>query len=231
MLPRLSREQIADIIGWDINNWSRALPVWDKVLQSAPAGSALELGAREGGLSLYLAIRGRRVVCSDLANPEQPARPLHDRHGVSSLVSYEVADATRLPYSDLRFSVVAFKSLLGSVGREGGFPRQRQAMAEMRRVLQPGGLLLFAENSAATAWHRFLRRHFTSWGGSWRYPTHAEIQSLLASFSVSSLRSIGFLATLGRREWQRSWLSHLDAIVDPLLPPEARYVTYGWARR
>ena len=57
---------IDDIIGWDIASWSEFLPFCEKFLDSDPIGKqALEVGARGGGLSLYLALKGYEVVCSD----------------------------------------------------------------------------------------------------------------------------------------------------------------------
>jgi 2-polyprenyl-3-methyl-5-hydroxy-6-metoxy-1,4-benzoquinol methylase len=65
---------IDDIIGWDIDNWSKFLLFCERFLDHNPAGKqALEVGAREGGLSLYLALKGYEVVCSDLEIPGFPA--------------------------------------------------------------------------------------------------------------------------------------------------------------
>jgi hypothetical protein len=63
---------IEDIIVWDIVNWSSFLPFCEQFLDSDPAGKqALEVGARGGGLSLYLALKGYEVLCSDLEVPER----------------------------------------------------------------------------------------------------------------------------------------------------------------
>lgn len=129
-----------------------------------PGASALEVGAREGGLSLYLAQKGFHVVCSDVENPQAMAKGRHENHGVQHLVSYASADATRLPFDDCRFDVVAFKSILGTIGRNGQIEQQAKAISEIHRVLKPGGILLFAENLAGTALHRFFRK-MTKWGG------------------------------------------------------------------
>src|SRR5215470_12271716 len=89
-------------------------------------GRALELGARRGGLSLWLALRGCDVVCSDLWGSER-ARPLHERHGVAA--AYEDIDVTSIPYENA-FDIVAFKSLLGALET---LERQEVAIEQMHR--------------------------------------------------------------------------------------------------
>jgi len=42
--------------------------VWDKVQ------NGLELGGRQGGLSLWLALKGKTVVCSDLKDVKETAQ-------------------------------------------------------------------------------------------------------------------------------------------------------------
>src|SRR5690348_12125044 len=114
-----------DAVGWDATTWSRALRYWDHMLGQSPL-RALEIGARSGGLSLWLAWRGHDVVCSDYPDVTDEARTLHGRHQVAGRIVYQSLDATEIPLRD-EFDLVVFKSVLGGVGRDDR-PDRQQAM-------------------------------------------------------------------------------------------------------
>ncbi len=213
---------------WEVRSWSRALPLWERALAGLPAGehTALALGERDGGLSLYLAARGIRTVCSDLHGPTEEASRLHRSHGVQALVTYEVVDALAIPASDARFDVVIFKSMIGSLGSK---ERQLQAIREMHRVLKPGGVLLYAENLRGTALHRLLRRCFVPWDAYWRYVDIRADRDLFAPFGRIDQGSTGLLANLGRTERQRDLLARTDALLAPIVPPGWRTIQFGSA--
>ena len=226
-VPRLD-----DVIEWDVTSWSKALPFWldHSKIKTARRPRALELGTRNGGLSLWLASKGFDVVCSDVERPSSQAMSLHERYHVTNRIAYEPIDASNIKVHG-QFDVVCFKSMLGAVGRQG-FDVQRRAVREMFRVLRPGGEVWFAENLAASPLHRFLRRTFVPWARSWRYLTLAELQELFASFGSCEIITAGFLAAFGRTERQRRMLARLDG--SPLLrlfPPTWRYIAIGVARK
>ena len=228
----LGHALINDVIEWDVDSWSQALVLWDQVLQSRAAPqTVLEIGSRHGGLSLYFAIKGYRVVCSDIGGPAADAAALHDRYAVGSSITYADVDVTAIPYPDATFDIVAFKSVLGAIRVQTALDPPRAAMLEIHRVLKPGGLLLFAENLAASPLHGWLRGRFTRWGVNWQYPTAAELRSLLDGFASAELETTGFLAALGRSERQRHTLHKVDRAILPLIPWDYRYIGYGWARR
>jgi 2-polyprenyl-3-methyl-5-hydroxy-6-metoxy-1,4-benzoquinol methylase len=114
---------MTDVCGWDVGTWSRAVRFWES--RAPIRGRALELGARRGGLSLWLAAHGCDVLCSDLWGSQCRARPLHDRYGV--VVAYEDIDATAIPYT-ASFDLVVFKSMLGALRSP---EQQARAIAEM----------------------------------------------------------------------------------------------------
>lgn len=228
--PSADPALLQDIIEWDVGNWGRAVKFWDDQLDADWSGrTALDLGAGGGGLSLYLALRGCRVTYCDFTPPRPAALELFKRHGVQDRVEYSRANVTRLPFADAGYDVVAFKSLLASVGKFGGLESQKSVFDEVYRVLKPGGVLLFAENAHGSAFHAFCRDRFAAWGHDCRYPSLAELEVWLSAFSHVRLETFGVLAAFGRREWQRRALSRLDHVITPVFPKESRYLAYGFS--
>lgn len=224
--PRLTDDIVNAILEWDVHNWSRALHRWHRQIPDLHGKQGLEIGARNGGLSLYMAWRGARVICSDLAPPGQRARDLHGRFSLQDDIRYLAADATQLPFADRSLDLVMAKSVLGGIGSHGRREQQVAALAEIHRVLRPGGSFYLAENLLATPVHQYLRRRFVSWGRRWRYLEFSELMSLLATFTEVDLRSCGFFGALGRTEVQRRALGHVDDILVGL-PSSCHYLGYG----
>lgn len=218
-----------DVLQWDTASWAPALRYWEHAVDWRQVQDGLELGSNLGGLSLWLAGHGVRTVCSDLDGVAGRAGPLHQRHGVQHLIQYRDLDATALPYAGA-FDVVVFKSIIGGIGRHGQGARQREVFAQVHQALRPGGLLLYAENLAASPLHRWVRKRFVPWGASWRYPTAAELKEYLRPFAKHTLFTTGVSATFGRSEAQRRALARLDRVVLNALAPKAwRYIAYGMA--
>lgn len=126
-----------DIVEWDVAHWSRAFQLWDQELGGDWHGKrALDLGARGGGLSLYLSLRGCKVAYLDLHPAPEKAHELFLKYGVTEQLDFLRASVTDLPMADASVDVVAFKSVLGSVGRAQGWHGQQVTVAEARRVLR-----------------------------------------------------------------------------------------------
>lgn len=220
---------VRDILQWDVRSWHRALRFWERHIQWERMQRGLELGGREGGLSLWMALNGLESVCSDLEHTADTAAPLHARYGLTDRITYRDIDATDIPYQD-HFDLIAFKSILGGIGRDGRADRQQATLRQIHKALKPGGLLVFAENMAASPLHRLLRKHFVDWGGSWRYVHLEEMPGLLSSFTSHELRCTGVLATLGRNERQRRLLARADrGLLGHLVPDRWKYIAYGVA--
>lgn len=193
----------------------------------------LEIGGRRGGPSLWLASQGHSVVCTDLECPEAVARPLHEAHGLGASIVYRAADALELPAEwESAFDCVVFKSVLGGVSRDGQTHRRQQVIDGIWKCLRPGGMLLFAENLEGTHLHRFFRRTFVRWGGSWNYLRAEDVEPLFANFGTMEWSSAGFLGAFGRSEMQRSALGWIDSVLfDRITPRSARYVGFGVAKK
>lgn len=228
----LDRELVRDIVQWDATNWAEALRYWERAIDwRGAARKCLELGAGGGGLSLWLALKGQDVVCSDLNGVGEKALELHDRYRVRPSIRYEAIDALRIPYEGC-FDVIVFKSMLGGIGRDDNKARQAAAMSEIRKALRPGGKLLFAENLSGAPFHRWARQSFVAWGKSWRYVSIAEMKEFLMDFASFDLRTTGVMGLFGRTEGQRNALGWIDqACLKALVPPSCRYIAYGVATK
>lgn len=220
-----------DVIEWDVVNWSRALDFWRRNASLPPPLSCLELGARRGGLSLWLALQGHNVVCSDLEDNSSVAGPLHDTYGVGDRITYQAIDATNIPYED-HFDVIAFKSLLGGVAWNGDARRQAAALKSMYRALKPGGILLFAENLRGSKLHQLLRKRFVKWNSVWRYVTIEEMRDYLTPFADVRYETTGVTGLCGRSPRTSKLLGRLDGmLLDRVVPPDQRYIIFGTARK
>lgn len=121
-----------------------ALGEWRRVLLAPLAGEVLEVGAGTGvNLAHYSAAVTRLV----LAEPDPyMRRRLSVRAKEQGRAEVVDAPAEKLPFADASFDVVVSTLVLCSVASLDG------ALAEMRRVLRPGGRLVFIEHVAA--WDR-----------------------------------------------------------------------------
>jgi len=221
-----------DFIEWDVRNWSTALDFWAHETAQELAGcSALEIGSRHGGLSLWLAHQGANVVCSDVGGPSRRAGMKHAAAGVSNRITYASVDATEIPYRN-QFDIIVFKSVLGAVGGHQGKDAQAGAIRQMYDALKPGGELLFAENLIAAPIHRYLRDHFVSWSRAWRYVSTDEMREFLSPFAYFTYRTVGFAGAFGRTPRQRDFLGLLDRmLLTRMVPASWRYVMIGLARK
>jgi len=226
------QSNIAEFVEWDVRNWSTALDFWlAHTTQTIRACSALELGSRNGGLSLWMALQGASIVSSDVELPTENAARLHRAKGVSQLIQYEAIDATRIPYAS-QFDVILFKSMLGAVGHSGGKAGQARAISEIHKALKKGGELFFAENLVGCPLHQYFRRKFVKWGTTWRYVSIAEMEEFLSPFSRVQYRTVGFAGAFGRNERQRNILGLLDSkALNYAVPENWRYIIVGVAKK
>jgi len=116
---------------------------WRAELLSDVHGNVLEVGAGTGANLRHYRDAITRLV---LTEPDQHMRRrLATRRDASAFPQAEIADASvdRLPILSASLDVVVSMLVLCSV------PNQRSALAEVFRVLKPGGSLVFLEHVAA----------------------------------------------------------------------------------
>lgn len=220
---------MADIVGWDVRTWSAAVRFWQGAVEPAPPVlDCLELGAGPGGPSLWLAMLGHRVLCTNQDSTEAFASPLHERYDYPGSIEYRDVNARELPF-DAEFDVVVFKSVLGGVGDDAD---QERTVEGILRALRPGGRLLFAENVRGTFVHRIARAEMNRRrGANWRFNSLRRFRELLGGFSSVELRTTGVTAMLGTTEPRRAALAGADRILGPITPPPWRYMAYGVATK
>lgn len=220
-----------DIIQWDVKSWSKALNFWENSVDWSKVSTCLELGGREGGLSLWLAGKEKKTICSDLKDVHLTAQPLHEKHGVVQFIQYEDIDATQIPYEN-HFDIIVFKSIIGGIGAQNAIEKQERVFEQIYKALKPGGICLFAENLTASSFHQFMRRRFVNWSSSWRYVTEDEMRQFMRPFSSKTLKTTGFSATFGRNEKQRAFLGFLDdVLLNHITPRTWKYIVYGFAQK
>lgn len=110
----------------------------------------LDLGAGSGILSAYLRPRVRSIVAAD----REPEIFIPDDIEVVG------TPGTSLPFEDARFDVVVFNHVIEHIG-----PRRDQArmLAEIHRVLRPGGLVYLAVPNRFAVLEPHYRLPFLSW--------------------------------------------------------------------
>ncbi|WP_017596090.1 class I SAM-dependent methyltransferase [Nocardiopsis potens] len=138
---RPTRRQLASARCYD-RLMRRADPYWEgpvrRRLLGGLTGRVLDLGAGTGKSLPDLAGAGHVTA----VEPAPGRRALLAERARRAPVPVEVADADaeRLPYPDASFDAVCCVLMLCSVGD------QARALAEIRRVLAPGGTLAFIEH-------------------------------------------------------------------------------------
>lgn len=110
----------------------------------APRGSALEIGVGTGQIALPLHARGVSLTGIDISEPMM-AR-LVDKAGGRAPFPLVRGDASQLPFADRSFGGAYARWVLHLI------PDWRDAVAELGRVVQPGGVVVIEPGSYVGAW-------------------------------------------------------------------------------
>lgn len=163
-------------------------------------GRTLELGAGTGAnLSAYPATAGPLVLTEPDPHKARRLRCKARRRRPDAQVS--PADATSLPFPDESFDTVVVTLVLCTV------PNQAAALAEIHRVLRPGGRFVFVEHVRSDDPH--LARRQDRWQRPW---------SLLTGGCQPNRDTVAQIERAGFRleEISRDRLPKAPAIVRPL---------------
>ena len=113
-------------------------------------GRTLEIGVGTGLVALPLAAAGVPLVGLDLSAPM--LAKLVEKAGGRLPFPLVVGDATTLPFADHRFGAAVVRHVLHLV------PAWRQVVAELVRVVVPGGLVLVSSGQVPEPWHELTDR-------------------------------------------------------------------------
>lgn len=138
--------------------------MYDRIPQVIEGKEVLELATGPGLLAKHVAHAAKRMVATDYA--EGMIREARKGTCPANL-TFEVADATALPYPDASFDAVLIANALHIM------PNPEAALREIRRVLKPGGILIapnFVDHKkgiASRAWSGILQLAGISFAHQW----------------------------------------------------------------
>ncbi|HEX4892280.1 MAG TPA: class I SAM-dependent methyltransferase [Hyphomicrobiaceae bacterium] len=168
--PEIYARWRASELGATTEHLERAL-IFD-LLGDVAGKRLLDVGCGDGDLARELARRGAHVTGVDAsADMIAAARARQASGGLP--VTYEVTEASHMPFPDASFDVAVAMTILCFVGDAQPFFR------ELARVLRPGGRLVIGELGKWSTWA--AERRVRAWLGSemWkrgRFRTPAELQ-------------------------------------------------------
>lgn len=113
-----------------------------RALQPRKGMRVLDLAAGTGTSSAAIAQHGAHVTAADFS--EGMLAVGRERQAGNDLIDFVWADATELPFEDNSFDAATISFGLRNVNRP------KQAIAEMRRVVKPGGRIVICEFSRPT---------------------------------------------------------------------------------
>jgi SAM-dependent methyltransferase len=153
----------------------------DSVPEEVEAGTWVEVACGPGLISRALAAKVQRIIGIDLTPGMLAVGRREAANGGLANVGFVQADALHLPFADGTIDGAVTRFSLHHI------PAPRRCVAEMARVVRPGGMILLADHVAAAdaagaAWHQEIERL--------RDPSH------WACLTPEALRSLGERAGL-----------------------------------
>lgn len=224
-MGKMKRSEIIDITEWDSVNWGKALACIERLGLPIEGKNVLEIGSRNGGMSLFFAKRGATCLCTDLFVPGDAAKAKHKKWNVEDRIKYAALDATQIPDDfENSFDIITFKSVLGGVGSHKNIKKEKKMVEEIKKSLKDGGYVVFVENMKATKIHEVLRKSFRKYGDSWHYQDDNNITNLFSDYKLVSKKYFGFLGLFGPNETVRRVLGYIDNFFELFIPNRSRYI-------
>lgn len=226
-----------DIIEWDVPNWSHLIKLWQPVLDGLPRDSkVLAIGERNGGLSLWMALQGFQVVCTDREGPTEQARELHKKYGVAQNITYRDFDLVNTQNFDTTYDIIIMKSVLGGVKEQYGNAASRtdatrqKAIDNIYKLLSQKGIFLSADNLQGSMFLRLIKRLKNKQSG-WHYFSIQELNDLCKQFSSVSVQSFGIIPTKFSVPILNKAAHIINSFLWQLFPPNSAYIAFTIARK
>jgi len=226
----MNKKELKDIIKWDVNTWSEILPYWENQLRKLDKSNTncIEIGAREGGISLWMARNGFKITCSDIYYDLENAKKLHNKYHVENNIIYKKVDVLNWKEKG-KYDVIIMKSVLGALQSED---RIRIALENIYNNLDENGIVLFAENASASFLHKQFRTKFTDWGKIWYYFDETSLKKMFKSFQILDFQFNGVSAVFANRLGLSKPFYKLDRyILNKIFPDKMKYMVYGYAKK
>ncbi len=170
--------------------------------------SVLDLGCGDGAFALDLARHGARVIGLDAATPRVALAAESARQaGVSAC--FAVAEAKALPLPAAAFDRVLVVAMLCFVANPA------PVMAEIARVLRPGGRLVLGELGPGSLWAMARRRRAARGDPLWRQAHFRSADELARLAEAAGLRVTERRAAILYPPWDVA--ARVLAPLDPLL--------------
>jgi len=231
-MDKLSGNAVADIIEWDIPNWSRLLTYWEPILEKLPANSRiLAFGERNGGLSLWLALQGFRVECTDRVRPTDAAIEMHKRYNVADKISYASFDVVNNPGAPDQYDLIIAKSVIGGIKSDykdsttRNSDTRKAAVQNIHNLLKPGGYILFAENIRGSVLLHQVRKMLGKQKG-WYYFSMSDLRDLFSGFRNVNIKTFGVIPTVSKNSSVNGVLFALNKYLLNWLPPSFKYISF-----
>lgn len=220
-------ELLKDIYSWDIYNWSQSLYFWETCIDlKNKKYKCLEIGAGQGGMSLWLALNGNNVLCTDRYDFIDNAKNIHKKYNITNSIDYKIMNALDIPFEN-EFDIVIVKSVIGGVGYDGQLGK---TISQIYKSLKTGGCFLFVENLKGSKILMQLRKLFSPCGKEWNYLDYNSFSKKLEIFDEVKLERFGVFGVLGRNNFQQKILGKLDKyFLEKILPKNCFYIVAGIA--
>lgn len=220
-----------------MSNWSQLINYWQPVLEKLPRSSkVLAIGERNGGLSLWLALMGFQVICTDINDIAEQAKQLHTRYNVADKIEYKTFDVVNDTWPAEQFDIIIAKSVIGGVksirsdASSRTFKTQQQAVDNIHSMLKTDGYFFSAENMQGGIITRLYRKLGNRTSG-WRYLTYSELQILFSHFAIVQTKTFGILPTLFSFRVYNRIAFWINKYVLFFLPSRTKYIAFTIARK
>lgn len=226
----MNKKKLKDIINWDVYTWKEILPYWERQLINHDKSTTvcIEIGAREGGISLWMALNGFKITCSDNYYDLEDAKKLHAKYKVIENIIYKKVDLLDWK-EEQKYDVIIVKSVFGALQNEIAI---KEAVNNIYMNLKKGGILFFAENSKSTFFHQKLRKKFTDWGNIWFYFDEEFTKRLFEKFEVVEIKYNGVFTVFANKIGLSYVFSKFDKYVfNKITPNNVKYMLFGYAKK